>query len=87
MKNKIVAGLLALFLGNLGIHKFYLNETTPGIVYLICTIFGWLTAWLFIGFVPIVVIGILALIDAIKLFMMDDKDFDLKYNPFMDQRF
>lgn len=30
-KSKITAGLLALFLGGLGIHKFYLNEGGTGI--------------------------------------------------------
>lgn len=87
MKNKIVAGLLALFLGNLGIHKFYLNETTPGVVYLVCTILGWLMAWCFIGLIPVIIIGILALIDAIKLLIMDDKVFDMRYNPGIDQRY
>ena len=31
-KNKIVAALLAFFLGWLGIHKFYLGKTTAGII-------------------------------------------------------
>ena len=36
--NKITAGLLALFLGPLGIHKFYLGFTGPGIICLIGTV-------------------------------------------------
>ena len=39
-KNKILAGLLAIFLGGLGIHKFYLGYTTPGIITLLITLFG-----------------------------------------------
>ena len=31
-KSKIAAGLLAIFLGWLGIHKFYLGYTGPGII-------------------------------------------------------
>ncbi len=34
-KNKLVAALLALFLGGLGIHKFYLGRTGWGIIYLL----------------------------------------------------
>lgn len=31
-KSRIVAGVLALFLGGYGIHKFYLGITVPGII-------------------------------------------------------
>ena len=34
-KNKLVAGLLAILLGALGIHKFYLGQNGKGIMYLI----------------------------------------------------
>ena len=37
--NKTTAGLLAIFLGPLGIHKFYLGFRGPGIIYLLGTIF------------------------------------------------
>lgn len=33
LKNKIVAALLAIFLGGIGIHKFYLNKTGQGLAY------------------------------------------------------
>lgn len=33
--SKIVAGLLAIFLGAIGIHKFYLGKTGQGFIYLI----------------------------------------------------
>lgn len=44
-KNPTTAVLLALFLGGLGAHKFYLGKTGMGIVYLI---FSWTTlpAWI-----------------------------------------
>lgn len=80
MKNKIIAGLLAFFLGGWGIHKFYLNETRPGVIYAVCTFVGWLTSWLIIGLIPVFVVWILAFIDGIKLFIMDDSEFDEKYN-------
>ena len=64
-KNKTTAGLLALFLGGLGIHKFYLREK-GGIWYLL---FFW-------TYIP----AILALIDAIRLFTMSDQEFAAKYH-------
>ena len=41
-KNKIAAALLALFVGSLGIHKFYLNKSNAGVVMLLCGTIGWL---------------------------------------------
>jgi TM2 domain-containing membrane protein YozV len=35
MKSKTTAGLLAIFLGGLGFHKFYLGQTGRGILYLV----------------------------------------------------
>ena len=38
---KLVAGLLAIFLGAFGAHKFYLGRTTPGLIVLLGHIGGW----------------------------------------------
>ena len=35
LKSKVAAGLLAIFLGGFGIHKFYLGKAGQGILYLI----------------------------------------------------
>ncbi|MFQ5447914.1 MAG: NINE protein [Saprospiraceae bacterium] len=66
MKDKNAAGILALFLGWLGFHRFYLGQTGLGIVYLM---FCWFP-----------VIWLVAFIDAIALFAMDQQRFDEKYN-------
>lgn len=66
MKNKTTAGILALLLGGLGVHKFYLGNTGKGILYL-C--FFW-------TFIP----AIIALIEGIQYLTMSDIDFDKKYN-------
>ena len=66
MKSKNVAGILALFLGGLGVHKFYLGNYGGGLLYLL---FCW--TW-----IP----AIAALIEAIIIFSMKDEKFDKKYN-------
>lgn len=37
-KSKLVAGLLGIFLGSLGIHNFYLGYTQKAIIQLCCTV-------------------------------------------------
>jgi len=62
-KQKIVAALLAFFLGGLGVHKFYLGKNTLGIVMLVTSlVLGFLTCgvaalavsiWAFVDFILI----------------------------------
>ena len=66
MKNKIVAGLLGIFLGGLGIHKFYLGKTGQGILYLL---FCW-------TLIP----GFVGLIEGIIYLVTNEEDFNRKYN-------
>lgn len=73
-KDKFIAGLLALFLGCLGIHHFYLGSQKPGLIYLLTSVLGSFLV------VPLFVIAVLSVIDAIKLFMMSSEDFNEKYN-------
>lgn len=39
-KSKIVAGLLGIFLGSLGIHNFYLGNTNRGLTQLLVSLIG-----------------------------------------------
>ena len=64
-KNKTTAALLALFLGGLGIHYFYVGKYLPGIVFLVL-------CW---TYVP----ALIALVQAIMMFSMNDQQFDAKY--------
>lgn len=73
-KNKIVAALLAFFLGGLGIHKFYLGKTTAGIIMLLVSLFGFILL-----FIPTLVIGIIAFIEFIIYLATSDEEFHRKY--------
>ena len=64
-KNRVAAALLALFLGWLGVHKFYLGQVGQGILYLL---FSWTT-------IP----GIIALVEFVILITMSDEQFAAKY--------
>jgi TM2 domain-containing membrane protein YozV len=65
-KNRIVAILLALFLGSLGIHRFYLRKPFSGVLYVI---FFWTG-------IP----AILSVISAFRYAFMSDEKFDHRYN-------
>ena len=73
-KNKVVAGILALFLGGLGIHKFYLGYTAPGVIMLIGTLFGFVLL-----FIPNLIIGIICLVEAIIYLIKSDEEFHNTY--------
>jgi TM2 domain-containing membrane protein YozV len=65
-KKKLVAGALALLLGNFGAHKFYLGERDSGFFYLM---FCWtLIPW------------VVACFQAIQYFTMSQVTFNLNYN-------
>jgi TM2 domain-containing membrane protein YozV/ribosomal protein L40E len=64
-KSKIAAGLFALLLGGIGVHKFYLGRAGVGILYLL---FCW-------TFIP----AIIALVEGIIYLTMSDENFAEKY--------
>ena len=64
-KSRIIAGILAILLGDFGIHKFYLGKIGPGIVYLI---FCWTG-------IP----AIIGLVEGILYLLMKDEEFAQKY--------
>ncbi len=64
-KSKTTAIVLALLLGGLGAHKFYLGQTLQGVLYLV---FCW-------TFIPL----ILSIVDFIMYLTMSDQAFQEKY--------
>ena len=80
MKEKILAALLAFFLGEWGIHKFYLNEQEVGKKYLIWCVVGIVTCPILIGLIPLIVLVVKKLIDCFTILFMTDEEFDEKYN-------
>jgi TM2 domain-containing membrane protein YozV len=77
-KNKTAAGLLAIFLGGLGIHKFYLGYTGPGLVYLLVNTIGFLVTWVLL-FTPNIVLGIIAFVEGIIYLTKTDEEFEQTY--------
>lgn len=64
-KSRIVAAVLAILFGDLGLHKFYLGRPTLGLFYLF---FSW-------TFIPL----ILGFIEGLMYLSMSDKSFEAKY--------
>lgn len=73
-KNRFVAALLALFLGTLGLHKFYLGKIKAGIIMLCVAVFG----SILFG-VPTAIIALIALIECIIYLATPDDAFERKY--------
>ena len=73
-KNKVAAGILAILLGALGIHKFYLGITQAGLIMLLVTLVG---SFAF-GLGP-VVMGVVGLIEGIIYLTKSDADFQRDY--------
>ena len=71
-KNRIVAAIMAFFLGGFGAHKFYLGQTGQGIMFF---------------FIFMITLGsrfpfsfLLGVMDSIRLLTMSDEKFHHKYN-------
>lgn len=77
-KNRLTAGLLAIFLGGLGIHKFYLGFTGPGLIYLLINTIGFAITWIFL-YIPNIMLGIIALIEGIIYLTKSDEEFEQLY--------
>ena len=53
MKSKLTAILLCFFLGNLGIHRFYLGYTLIGVIQLLT--FGGFLIWVIVDLIRLII--------------------------------
>lgn len=66
MKNRGTAAALCFFLGGIGVHKFYLNQPSSGIMYFL---FCWTC-------IPLC----FSIVELIKLLTMSEEAFNYQYN-------
>ncbi|WKE65624.1 TM2 domain-containing protein [Gallaecimonas kandeliae] len=71
---RLVAALLAFFLGAFGAHKFYLGKTTAGIIMLVVFLFG----FILLG-IPSFIIGVIAFVEFIIYLIKPNEDFHREY--------
>jgi|SRR5579864_3251061 len=67
-RKRIVAALMAIFLGTVGAHKFYVGDSTGGKRYIVLSLMS-------LGIVP----GILGILDGIHYVIMTDQEFAEEY--------
>lgn len=79
MKKKHVAGILALFMGILGVHRYYLGQRLLGAFYTFAFFIS-LIITIEEGVPAVMFPAILGFIDAILFFVMPKEDFDERYN-------
>ncbi len=70
-EKKLVAGILAILLGSLGIHKFYLGYNQAGIIMLLVSLLS-------CGFAS-PVMGVIGIVEGIMYLMKSDEEFVATY--------
>lgn len=78
-KSKVVAALLAIFLGSVGIHKFYLGANTAGMIMLVLSV---LSCGSFAA-----LMGTISLIEGIVYLTKTDEQFYQEYEVHCKQWF
>ena len=76
---KILAGILAIVLGSLGIHKFVLGYQKEGIILLAITLVGFVLSCIGIGVFIVWITGLIGLIEGIIYLTKSDEEF---YNTY-----
>ena len=74
-KSRVVAALLAFFLGALGVHKFYLGRTGAGATMLLVTLLLGILVF------PAIVMGLIAFVECIIYLVSSEEAFESRYAP------
>lgn len=74
-KDHVAAGLLAIFLGMFGVHKFYLGYNQSGFIMLAVTVIGGILTFGLAG----AVIEIIAVIEGVLYLLKSQTEFDAIY--------
>jgi TM2 domain-containing membrane protein YozV len=73
-EKKIVSGILAILLGWLGIHKFYLGYTVEGVIMLVLGVAGFLLCG-----IPTLVVSIIGVVEGVMYLTKTDEQFVATY--------
>jgi TM2 domain-containing membrane protein YozV len=76
---KILAGILAIFVGWAGVHKFILGYQKEGIILLVVSVLGFVLSCLAVGIFLVWATGLIGLIEGIIYLTKTDEDF---YNTY-----
>lgn len=74
-RSHVAAGLIALFLGSLGLHKFYLGYFREGFIMLGVSILGGLVSF---G-IASAAVGLIGLIEGVIYLLTSQRDFEETY--------
>ncbi len=73
-RNRVGAGLLAIFLGALGAHKFYIGKPLAGIVMLVISVAGVAVAG-----IPTALMAVIGIVEGVLYLRMSEARFDATY--------
>jgi len=76
---KMLAGILAIVLGQFGVHKFILGNQKEGLILLIASVIGYATICVFIGTFVIMATAAIGLIEGIIYLTKSDEEFYQTY--------
>lgn len=77
--NRITAALFAIFLGGFGVHCFYLQEPGKGVGLIAMTLIGLILSVAGIGFLLLIPMWIICIVDFIRYLSMSDEAWAAKY--------
>jgi len=72
---KVLAGVLGIFLGGFGVHKFILGYNQEGIILAAVTLLGIITSCIFVGTLFVWIPGVIGLIEGIIYLTKSDEEF------------